>query len=415
VLAAAPATASRRRDALVGLLLGLIGAIVCARAAATLDARWFDTARASDLWFEGDLPRVAAEMTDRWGAHSRSTVHPLFSLVALGLTTPLRVAGLTRLHAVAVVVGVFAFVWTAGMFALLRIARLPRVDAAIFTALAATSAAGMFWLTVPETYAIGSATIVAALAVAGIAERTPLDERWFVGASAASLSITVTNWAAGVCAATWLLPWRRAVQVTANALAIVVLLWSVQRAVVPHADFFVGYSNEQRYFLREEAGGPGAVLRSLLVHTMVMPRIGTVEKPRRGAILTVQRAPIGSGGAMGWMATALWSVLLAMGAWSTWKASRRSRLPTVVAAVLAAEIGLHLIYGTETFLYALNVAPLVVFVAAMSARTPRLRRLARLVACALVVCNVVNNGRQWRDARGAVGARTAWQATASAR
>ena len=151
-------------------------------------------------------------------------------------------------------------------------------DAAILLLLATFSAAGQFWLAVPETAALGSASVMGAVAAGVWAAKRPLRERWLIVASVGSLAITVTNWIAGLAAAAAALPWRRAVQVSVNAFAIVVALWAVQRAIVPNANFFIGYSNEQRYLLRPEAAGPLAALRAVAVTGMVMPRLDTVHK-----------------------------------------------------------------------------------------------------------------------------------------
>jgi hypothetical protein len=70
----------------------------------------------------------------------------------------------------------------------------------------------------------------------------------------------------------------------------------------------------------------------------------------------------------------------------------------VLGAMIATQIALHLLYGTETFLYALNIAPLLVIMASYSLGT-RLRSAAVALAIVLVVCTGINNVEQWRQAR----------------
>ena len=378
--------------------LGLAVAAASCWSVATLDPRFLDPLTGRDVWFEADIPRVADDIVHRFAAHSRATVHPLFSLFACGLAYPLRALGCPPPCAIAIVAGASAAFWTACFFAMLRLLDIGRVHALLFTAIAATSAAGLFWLTVPETYASGSATILLALAVAALAERRPIRDTWLVLASASSLSITVTNWVAGWAAAFALRPWRRALQITANAFALVVVLWSVQRVFVPRADFFIGYSNEQRYLLRPEAGGPLRILETLTMHAVVMPPVAIVEKPLRGRVMSVQRDGAFSGGRVHVVALALWLTLLTAGAWRAARAERAHPAVRVLAAVIGAEYVLHLLYGTETFLYALNVAPLLVAVAAFAV-TARARRLATALAVAMLVLASANNVREWKRAR----------------
>lgn len=149
----------------------------------------------TDVWFDADAPRVATSLGDRWSEkHRRAQVHPRFPL----LTVPsyaLQALGLTRARAVSVLVGAAAFSWP--------------VAAALFTGLGLASAACVFWLAVPESFAFGSATVMCGLMPAALAGRLPVRERWTTVASAFSLSVTTPNWTAGLLAAAASHPWWR--------------------------------------------------------------------------------------------------------------------------------------------------------------------------------------------------------------
>jgi hypothetical protein len=388
----------RRADVCALTILAAGAAIASYTSVVTLDARFFDTATGNDVWFEGDLARLMEELTDRWAAHSRATVHPVWSLFACSGVYLFRAFGFSSIHSVAIVAAVIAACWTAAMYALLKVLRHAPLDAALFTSIALVSAAGFFWLTVPETYAAGSATMLLALLAAGLAECRPPRERWFVIASALTLGVTVTNWMAGILATWSCYPWRRTAQITVNAFVLVVAFWAIQRIFIPHADFFIGYSNEQRYFLRPEAGGVRKILTALAIHSVVMPSIDVVEKPPRGLIMSVQQAPI-AGNSLVWRAAAIvWLALLASGVWAAVSLGISSALVRTVCMLITAQIGLHVLYGTETFLYALHFVPLLVILASLSAKTV-FRPAAVVLAVALLVLGGVNNARQWREAR----------------
>jgi hypothetical protein len=388
----------RRADVCAVTILAAAAAIASYMSVATLDARFFDTTTGNDVWFEGDLPRLMDEMTDRWAAHSRATVHPVWSLFACSGVYLFRAFGISRIHSAMIVAALIAACWTALMYSVLRVVRHAPLDAALFTSIALVSAAGLFWLTVPETFAAGSATMLLALLVAGLDERRRLPERWFVLTSALTLGVTVTNWMAGILATKSRYPWRRTVQITANAFVLVVVFWTIQRVFIPRADFFIGYSNEQRYLLRPEAGGVRRVLTALAIHSVVMPPIDAVEKPRRGLIMSIQRAPIG-GNSLVWRSAAIaWLVLLACGVWGAVNLVSSSAVVRTVCMLVTAQIGLHVLYGTETFLYALHLVPLLVILASLSAKTA-FRPAAVVLAVALLVLGGVNNARQWREAR----------------
>jgi hypothetical protein len=160
----------------------------------TLDPRFFDPQTGNDVWFEGDLGRIADEMTHRRAEHSRSNVHPLFPLITVPAAYVLRAFGVGGKGPVVAVVGLSAAVWTASFWVLVRSLGAQRPDAAIMLLLATISAAGQFWLAVPETAALASASVMCAVAVGVYAAKRLLHDRWMIAVSVGSLAITVTNW-----------------------------------------------------------------------------------------------------------------------------------------------------------------------------------------------------------------------------
>jgi len=260
-----------RGDRIVASLAGALAAIAAYLAVVTLDPRFTGPAYGNDVWFEGDLPRIADEMTHRWAAHSRAPVHPLFSLFACAGVYAMRSLHMSPPYAIAALIALGSACWTILLFLVVRAITPSRGEAVLFTAVGATTAAALFWMTVPETYVFGSATMLAALWMLVLAERRTIPESWFVVVSAGTLAVTVTNWVAGlvVTAARW--PRCRALQISVNAFVLAVALWSVQRAIIPRADFFVGYSNEQRYLGRAETRGPARILTVLFAHAIVPP------------------------------------------------------------------------------------------------------------------------------------------------
>ena len=64
---------------------------------------------------------------------------------------------------------------------------------------------------------------------------------------------------------------------------------------------------------------------------------------------------------------------------------------------LVGQLSLHLLYGEETFLYALNFAPLLVVVASLSTQT-KARLVALLLTSILVIGVGINNWLQLSEA-----------------
>jgi hypothetical protein len=286
-----------------------------------------------------------------------------------------------------------AAAWGAIVFVLMRAATRSRVEATVFTLLAHVTAGALFWLPTVETYTLGSVTLLLPLASAAW-DRSRLGESRFVVASALSLAVTTTNWISGIAVAFSRRRPVRALQITVNAFAVVVALWTVQRLLFPDVPFFIGIGERygSRFVFHESAGGPVTTARALLFHSVVMPASDVVPEPKWGLRMSVQHAAVGSAGAAGVAASLLWTVLLATGVYGMWRARRRSPLVSALAWTTLGQCAVYLCYGEETFLYALNVAPLLVACAAHGASVGR--RWPIVIAATLVVLLAYNNAAE---------------------
>ena len=350
-----------------------------------------------DVWFEADIARVVENMSERWSDHYRAQVHPILALVVLPFVYAVRrVLSLETWTSIRVVLSLTAGLWAIGLFAVLRLTGFRRPDASVFTLLGVTSAGAVFWFGVPETHIVGSLTILLALLVVAVSARRQIPAFVEVAVGVATLGVTVTNWMAGIIASWSHRSWRQTLQISANAFALTVLLWAVGKKLAPSSTFFLGNPPEPAALLSPEALGPARVVSSFLMHTVVMPAIAIVDRPGAGQwpILAVQPSSPGSGGALSLLSTVLWGALLLVGVWSLWRAREHRSMRLFVACFLAGQLALHLLYGSETFLYAPNFLPVLIVLSAFGAMSP-LRRVVVPVALLLVVTNAINNGSQW--------------------
>lgn len=384
-------------DTLIVFMLGAGAMLASLYGASHIPAAIVRT-QSYDMWFEADTPRVYNDMANRAENHYRSNVHPLFVL----LTNPVinffnGVLRIDNLIAIRIVISQVAALWMVTLYALFRLIGCQRLDAVLFCLLAGVSASAIFWFVVPETYAFGSCTILLALLIAGLSQHRKISEARFVLMSAATLSITLTNWMAGIIATFCSLPWRRAVQITVNAFCLVVVLWTAQKYLFPGGNFFLVHQNEQRFMVSSQDGNRQKVLQSFVFHSMVMPRFEGVNRqllPGRQIMLT-QQSPPGSGTPWGKFAVALWLGLIVFGVWGLCVDKQNSRLKRALALTLTGQLALHLLYGPETFLYALHFGPLLIVTAVFGSFT-RARRLVLALTVALTVCAGLNNGIQFK-------------------
>jgi hypothetical protein len=353
-----------------------------------------------DVWFSADPPRVYANMTSRDSEHSRTSVHPIYSLLTYPPTLPLRkLASVPPPIAVQSVLSAVAALWTLTLFVILRRLGCRLIDASLFTLLGASSAAAIFWFTVPETYAAGSLTILLAVLVAVVADRVQVPSMTFVLTSALTLSVTVTNWMAGLVLTKARFSWKQTLAISAGGFMIVAILWGAQKLIFPTTPFFMPDRYETNYML---VSSPTPVLQSFFFHSVIMPTIHVKERPDRVSpdakyVLATQQSSAGSASTWGRLSVITWATLLGLGCWGL---RRLSDLPTaraVLLGIVAGQLALHLVYGSETFLYSLNFAPLLVIVAACSTLTPA-RPLARMLGGIAVIAFLLNNLQQFRTA-----------------
>jgi len=385
--------ARTNRLMLVGLFLivsggGTAGSLVLSRRIPSA----LYTPAYSNFWFQADPERVIAVDTDAHSHfHYRDSVHPLYSLMSYPVVAVIRAAGGTGpLVAARIYHALIAGAWSAALLLVLLLIRLPVSVALPYTLLGMASASSLFWFSIPETYGLGSLTILLVMALAAWKERRPTPTALWVLASAGTLSATVTNWSAGVLASITCLRWRRAVAVTILAGALVGGLSFLQRRLFPSAGLFVfGFLGESQYLSHDVAGSLWPVSRVLLFHAMVMPKLLRLPLPDSNQfLLSVQAAPIGSGTAWGVPAAVLWAWVLIVGAVGGLRRWPLRPMLAVIGSLLAQWI-IYVFYGNETFLYAVQFLPFLVLVAAGGAWVAK--RPTVVAGWLLVVLVALNN------------------------
>ena len=397
-------------DGLVALLLAMAVGAGCLTLAQTMPPFLLQS---MDFWFESDTIREVSNMTSRQDDHSRTSVHPLFSILTFTPTYLLaKILSLSSTHAVLAMTSLIAGVWIAALYLLLRLLGCRKLDAAVFTGLGLSSASALFWLPVPNSYSWGSLSIMLALILLLFAEQRRVGAGMYVVTSAFSLSITVTNWMAGllVTLARW--PWKQAAQLSINAFCLVVLLWGVQKFLFPSAEFFIGSRKEATWINHPQSGSSLNIASSFVFHSLIAPAVRFIDDDgyiqfgedsfRLSQRLAFQFSSPGSAGLLGLLAVGLWSSLLLHGFWRLVTMGEHLRFRLVLAALLAFELSLHMVYGEETFTYSLNFIPLLLAVAALGAvGTGRRARIVVVLAGLLALCAGVNNWQQFQEARAA--------------
>jgi hypothetical protein len=341
-----------------------------------------------DSWFGADTTRVLRDMFVLDANHYRSKVHPLF----MGFMMP--VAGLLKhvlrlpeYTAVTVINAALAGTWSWLLFRMFRSMGVCRWDAGLLVGVGMASSAALFWFSVPETYSLGTVSLLLPLWLLSRERLHPVRDAALVLAGAFSLGVTVTNFMSGVISALVSRPLRRAVVLCAMMAVLATAAWVVEKKTIPHTGgyFFRGQVEENSYLFDPRAGGPLRCLRAVLSHGMVMPAVVVGDDRSLGA----QPSPM-FGGVVQSAGVVSWFALLGLGLLSLLRSTAQPRLRRALLALTAAQVALHAVYGDETFLYTLHTSSLLLLIAAWAGAGPW-KKLARVFVVALLILLPVNN------------------------
>jgi hypothetical protein len=97
------------------------------------------------------------------------------------------------------------------------------------------------------------------------------------------------------------------------------------------------------------------------------------------------------------VAVACWLTILVAGLWGLVTLRGLDRFRWALGLTLLGQVGLHLVYGDETFLYSLHFLPLLLALAACATQLPA-RQPLRLVLLLLIVLVALNNTQQFQRA-----------------
>ena len=333
------------------------------------------------------MPRVFSNATDLWSPFTRHNLHPFWPLF---FTVPgvslIRVFGLDRVLALWLVTGAWAGVWCATLFATGRCCRLSRSHALGMVALAVSMSNFWFWALCPESWVVGSVSIL--LAVAGV-NVAPLRKTWpAVAISAFTLGTTLTNWSASWIANLLTRPLTATLRVMLLTVVASVGMVVALQPVVRNGGYRV-LGNVQRESLYVSSRGLAEKVTAFALHSAVAPALAMTTLDGFHA-LSFQRSLPGSRGPLSALAVAGWLGLLFVGGTElVRRAAAGHALERVLGTFLLFQLALHAVYGEETFLYTMHFAPLLALMVGL--HLPRASVRFRLFMAATVVLMAVSN------------------------
>ena len=369
-----------------------------------------------DVFFRADTSRALKDMTgERTQHHVHTTGHPNFVIFNQPLGNYLRDKikhahyGMGKAEAAkpaSIIMTSLAGAGTVALFCALLLAHgLPPLRAGLFSAVLGCSATQMFYASTPETYGFSALGLTA---VAFLASRRDLSERWWQAASVYAWSMLTTNIAlVGIWALArfWQMPLKtlvvKLVKVMAMTLALTVVISLIQAAIYPDTKMFFmpsSVARESTWLDWTRLQHPVENTRVLLQHLWLSNIIG--PEPVRTIMFGKPMASIEAGQ---WETVlpslpllALWAVFLAATAVSLFQ--RAFYRPAILAGlgVLAFNFLFFFVFGNDRMLYAALWTSTSVFVVAAGVEL-RLQHRARLAPVANIALIVLVLGMGWHN------------------
>jgi hypothetical protein len=354
-----------------------------------------------DVFFDADLAPAFAALTNLNPDFSDKSVHPLLPSFGYILGLPAHLIGIDRITAARTIISAIAAYTIGTFFISLRLLGYSRLDASLFSLLAANTAAAQFWFAVPEHYGMGAATLVSALCLVAVAAHHKVTLFWYLVVNLLTLGVTTTNWMAGIAATIATQSRQKAIRIFVMTLITLAGLASIQKIFFPTAALkaIVG-TGSQMAFVSFPPTDLLARYRAFFFHSVVMPKIGTIENWNPSDwpyLMTVQHSLVGSGSVYGIAATAAWLALLGLGTWAFFSIDRYPQLRFTLGLTLLGQFVLHTFHGRETFLYSLHYALLLVMVASLVTLT-RMRKVGIVLVVIAIVTAGINNSLQFHSA-----------------
>ena len=382
------------RDALLAVLLIGVAAVVIVTGAHRLGTT-LDNARSFNLWFQADLPRVVANLTDASSSHHRVSVHAIAPTVLTSVVLGLHQFGMDLGFAGHLWMFALAGLSVGLFYLLLRLLGVAIPPSIVFTLLFIMSAAFIHWAPVEELSVPAMLSIVLSLLL--LAYGKTRHEIWWCLVSLLTLGVTITNWSFGLIATLVRWPLEQFVRISAIALGIAVVIATLQYGVFHKArPFYIGAAVlEYRYAqpIMSRGWSPLKSWKSMFVSTIVAPA-PYVELQGEDQVVTNQESGFFDQGFLAIAAAFAWLSLFAIGIWGAVRNRELRPVAVALGLMVISQAALHSVYGDPTFMYSPHFLPPLLAVAAFSWFTP-VRWFALVLALGVLFLGGKNNLAQF--------------------
>jgi len=356
-------------------------------------------ASTGDVWFDADPLRTMRDLRSRNAYDGRALYHPLFRIVVYPLVELVDIStGMSRCDSIRLIMAAFAGLWVLSVYFVLRLIDVRPWQAALLSILGITSSAGLFWLWVPELFVISSISLLVPIAILAIHRYLNISIMWYVFGAVISAAFLVTNIASSFFATLIKFGPQKAAKIWILALMILTLFFVIQREIFNPASPFP--SKDSSYIFFPTTLRIGEVLEGLFINTMIAPDIKSylnVSHDYKKQI-TFQGVHVMLSSPLVLVVSVFWLFLLVVGFYGLVKRMKNEYVAKAVGLTLVSQLILYLVYGEQTFLYAINFLPLLLIVSSYGFRHLKAHYLA-IVMASLILLGLQNNYSKLMEAQ----------------
>ncbi len=387
-------------DLLIAIILSLIFGIFIFQSSLRINPIIFSGV--NDIWFNSDTGIVLENMVDANSNYARNNVHPLFPLFGyLSTFIPRVLLNLDKITSARIAIAGIASIWISTIFILLRIINCKSIDAFLFSILAGVSSTSIFWFVVPETYSLGSISILSSILLVALSEFYSIGDAIYVLVNIFTLGMTITNGMAGFFATIFSRQWKQTLKILGISFALLFLFALLQKIFFKSsAVAAIANPSGQFSFASFALSGRLERLRAFIFHSIIMPIFQVVPNPDSidaQPVMSIQNSGLDSGGILSIVAIICWTILLLFGLWALFNLRGYSAFRFTLGFTLLGQMLLHLVHGNETFLYSLHYAPLLVILSSLISLT-KFRIIGIGLVSILITSVAINNISRFNEA-----------------
>ena len=345
-----------------------------------------------NVYFQADINRTYSAMSSRVSeAHYRAKVHPLLPIQTYSPVFLLKKLGLTTFTAVKIVICLTASIWSLCLYGMFRLIGNNRFHALLLTMLGLSSASAMFWLSVPESYALGSINIIIALCFAAFANYKTLSNTNYILVNVITLSTTITNWMSGILVTLAKRSFRETIKICLISLALVTIFWGIQKHFFPYTVFFIGDSEEADFIFAPNLNRILSLANTFFFHTVISPTVNILDHNADGwPLLSFQNSMPASSNIVEVAGSLLWTFTLAISITAFFKLKDHVPLRLALGFTILGQLFLHLFYGEEIFLYSLHFLPLLLALVSIGLNTKYYKLLVGFITLLIPIFFITN-------------------------